>query len=241
MIYVVGDIHGEITKLKNLITNIECNDKNASYIFIGDYLDKGEDVFATLNYLTELNKKKECRFLIGNHEYLWLHYEKNDELSETYLMKYGGKETLKSLHVRTMYDAKKRLLDVFSSFFDLLQPYWNNDKFVVVHSGIPPEFYKTSINEIPINKFLFNRYDFIKERKLYYHKYKIIFGHTGFYYPYVDDFKIGIDTGACFLKTQPLTAICLDENTFIDSDNNRLSLNSFSKIYCPNIIRVKSN
>lgn len=241
MVYVIGDIHGEIAKLGNLVEYIECNDKYASYVFIGDYLDKGEDVFATLEYLTELNKKRECSFLLGNHEYIWLNYEENDFSSETYLMKYGGEETLKSLSAGTIYEGKKRLLENFSSFFDLLQPYWNDNEYVVVHSGIPPEFYETALDKIPVNKLLFNRYDFIQERKLYLNKYKIIFGHTGFYYPYVDDFKIGIDTAACFLKSQPLTAFCPDINTFIDSHNNKLTINSVSTEYCPNIVRVKSN
>lgn len=33
MTYVVGDIHGEITKLKNLVKNIKRVDNKANFIF----------------------------------------------------------------------------------------------------------------------------------------------------------------------------------------------------------------
>jgi hypothetical protein len=41
----------------------------------------------------------------------------------------------------------------------------------------------------------------------------VIFGHTGFYYPYSNEYKIGVDTAACFLETQPLTAFCIENNS----------------------------
>ena len=42
MNFVIGDIHGEVTKLKSLIKLIDKNEANPSFIFIGDYIDKGE-------------------------------------------------------------------------------------------------------------------------------------------------------------------------------------------------------
>ena len=43
MTFVIGDIHGEITKLKALINNIFYLDKNPHLIFIVDYINKVEN------------------------------------------------------------------------------------------------------------------------------------------------------------------------------------------------------
>ena len=42
MKFIIGDIHGEITKLKLLVKFIKDIDDKPELIFIGDYLDKGE-------------------------------------------------------------------------------------------------------------------------------------------------------------------------------------------------------
>ena len=60
MRFVIGDIHGEISKLKLLIKYILTLDKDPELIFIGDYLDKGEDPLAVLEFLISLNKQYDC-------------------------------------------------------------------------------------------------------------------------------------------------------------------------------------
>ena len=120
-----------------------------------------------------------------------------------------------------------------------MKPFWKNDKYVAVHSGIPIDYYLTPIESVPLDQLLFNRYKFINTNQLFLNHYIIIFGHTGFYSPYVDKCKIGIDTAACFLEDQPLTAFCPELNTFIDSNEKRLKINMYSSNYCPNIVRVK--
>lgn len=120
-----------------------------------------------------------------------------------------------------------------------MKPYWKGEKYIAVHSGIPVENYQTNIEDIPIDQLLFNRYNFIKVDRLFLDKYKVVFGHTGFYSPYVDNYKIGIDTAACFLETQPLTAYCTESNLLIDSSGKRKKIDEISGNYCPNIVRVK--
>lgn len=240
MIYVIGDIHGEIKKLTRLISFIEEQDDDPAYVFIGDYLDKGENSSETLVFLCDLRTKRECIFLMGNHEYLWLNLEKNQSFTENYLMRYGAKATMKSFNVDSLESAKKKMMKNFSSFFESLKPYWIYGDYVAVHSGIPPEYYQTPIEKIPIEQLLFNRYDFIKERNMYLNRYKIIFGHTGFYYPYIDHVKTGIDTAACYIENQPLTAFCPEKNFFIDSNSNSYTIDNLNFSICPNIVRLKS-
>jgi hypothetical protein len=114
------------------------------------------------------------------------------------------------------------------------------DEFLITHSGIPDKLYLLpDLRNIDSADFLFNRYDFIKSDKLYLNKYKIIFGHTGFFTPYVDNFKIGIDTSACYLFNQPLTAFCIDSRLFINSLGECTNLGEINRDCCPNIVRVK--
>jgi len=239
MIYIVGDIHGEITKLKSLVKTIHEKDKIPEFVFIGDYIDKGEDVKATLTFLKQLKKDFNCVFLLGNHEHFWLNLTAKDIEGQNYLLKYGAQATIRSLNAKGILDARQNLMDEFGDFFSLLKPYWKNDHFVAVHSGIKPSDYAIPIDDILVSELLFNRYDFLKQEKLYLEKYKVIFGHTGFYSPYVDPYKIGIDTAACFLEDQPLTAFCIDLNKFIDSSDRYYGLEEISLDICPNISRTK--
>ncbi len=240
MNFVIGDVHGECTKLRALINNIISVDKQPNFIFIGDYMDKGEDAYSTLKYLMQLSQEYNCIFLRGNHEYCWeLANDNNDKYAES-LTKYGGKNTINSISKGSSFlETKKILFTEFRSFFDLLKNYYAIGDYIITHSGLPPKLYNTTIEKIPTDQFLYNRYDFIRFDKLYFNK-KIIFGHTGFYSPYYDGYKIGIDTAACYLETQPLTAFCTNEEFFINSNNETSQLSSINQAVCPAIPRVKA-
>jgi len=236
--YVVGDIHGEITKLKNLIQKISNIDTKPEFIFIGDYIDKGENAKATLDYLDLFRKNFPCVFLLGNHEYFWKQAEKN----LNYLLNYGAKSTIHSFGFSDLVETKNFLFDRYKDLFNLMTDYYIVDAYFISHSGIDPQKYFTNdLNEIPTISFLFNRYSFIKEESYFQKKYKVIFGHTAFYKPYYDLYKIGIDTAACYLLSQPLTAFCIDNSMFINSHGQQYNLDSLPINACANIVRNKTN
>lgn len=239
MTFIIGDIHGEVSKLSSLLKLIEGIDKNALHIFIGDYIDKGENPKECLKLLDKFSEENDCIFLIGNHEHIWINLKEDDKNANDYLSKYGGLRTVKSFNNDGIYATKELMQEHFSSFLNRLVPYWRNEKYLVTHSGIEPEYMNDKLEKIPIEKLLFNRYDFIKYEKYFQNNRKIIFGHTGFYTPYVDSYKIGIDTAACFLEDQPLTAFCLEEKFFIDSKGGVCQLESMKLDRCPNIVRVE--
>lgn len=239
MNFVIGDIHGEKTKLEMLLNNIISIDEKPSFIFIGDYIDKGENPYSTLKYLQHFSEKHKCIFLKGNHEYYWELLSSDTDQHTNYLLKYGGLNTVHSIGKTSFLEAKTELFKEFGPFFSTLKNYHLTGKYVITHSGIPPELYKTPIENIPAEKLLFNRYDFIKTYKKYFDKI-VIFGHTGFYSPYYDGYKIGIDTAACYLDTQPLTAFCTDKDFFIDSYNQITQLSTINQDVCPAIPRIKA-
>jgi serine/threonine protein phosphatase 1 len=240
MKFAIGDIHGELSKLTTLLTAIEQVDKDADFIFVGDYLDKGEDPYATLAFLSELSQQCKCIFLRGNHEYYWeLLKSKTDDYA-TYLLKYGGKNTIHSVHPGcSLMEAKEKLFSDFGPFFQQLQNFYLGEHFLITHSGLPPDAFSSDLKTLPTEKFLFNRYPFFRTEKFFDGK-RIIFGHTGFYTPYYDGYKIGIDTAACYLPEQPLTAFCMDENFFINSSNQITQLTAIDTSVCPVIPRVKT-
>tara|TARA_Y100001970_G_scaffold77700_1_gene98874 strand:- start:98166 stop:98885 length:720 start_codon:yes stop_codon:yes gene_type:complete len=233
---VIGDIHGEFSKLKKLISLINKIDKNPKLIFLGDYIDKGENSKITLDYLVELKLKFETIFLMGNHEYQWLNYN----FYTNQILEYGGLRTINDFNSSDIADCQNILINKYKKIFDRLKRYVIIENFFICHSGIlnETESFK-SLNEIKIESLLFNRYEFLNQKNLFKSKYKIIFGHTAFYNPYVDDFKIGIDTGACYLADQPLTSFCIDNYDFINSNGESYNIEHINKDYCPLIIRNK--
>lgn len=237
MNYVIGDIHGEITKLSVLIDNIFKIDAFPSFVFIGDYIDKGENSRLVLDFLLDLNNKCQCVFLRGNHEHYWLSLDKNNVEIEQALFRYGAKNTIESFNTNDIYITQKLLLDRYSLLFNNLKDFYIIDNFVITHSGIPPSQFQKELEDIKQVDFLFNRYDFIGKNELFKNKI-VIFGHTGFYYPYYDGFKIGLDTSACYINEQPLTAFCTCNNLFINSSGDQYELSSLSIDSCPVIPRV---
>lgn len=239
MKYVIGDIHGEISKLKSLISIICNSDKNPTFIFLGDYVDKGENSFQTLEFLSTLKKQFTCHFLLGNHEYYWKNFSSNPEEFSTYLKKYGGESTTKDFSTNSFGETAKKMNDLFSDFFNDLKLFWEDDKYLVTHSGLTENAYQVrDAQQFLSSDVLFNRYQFIGNQKFFNHK-KIIFGHTGFYDVFYDQFKIGIDTSACYLETQPLTALCLDNELIIQSNGLSRPLLDLNTNSCPNIPRIK--
>jgi hypothetical protein len=155
-------------------------------------------------------------------------------------MKYGGMNTVHSFDKNISFsETKSRMFNEFRSFFSSLKNYYSADGYMITHSGIPAENFNTAIENIPAEKLFFNRYDFIKMQQPYFGQ-KVIFGHTGFYSPYYDGFKIGIDTAACYLEAQPLTAFCTSGEFFINSSDNIIQLSSINQSVCPAIPRVKA-
>ncbi|WP_420386062.1 metallophosphoesterase [Roseivirga sp.] len=240
MDYVIGDVHGEVSKLKELFDVISyLEDDDPRFIFIGDYVDKGQDPYATLSFLSEIDNREECLFIMGNHEYIWkqLPFEKRKYFD--YLTKYGGQITAKSFGTFDLFEARTRMFQAFKGFFEKMIPFWECDEYVVTHSGIPMAYYDNDLPNVPINQLLFNRYEFLKNEKLFNGSKKVIFGHTAFYYPYVDNYKIGVDTGACYLESQPLTAYCIQTSSFFNSFGVRTELSELSSSPTANIVRGK--
>lgn len=240
MRFAIGDVHGELKKLENLIHKLE-SFKPSSLFFVGDYIDKGSYSKETVEYLAALSKSIKCVFLIGNHEYAWLEFIKNGRY-EAFLNKHGAQMAARSFGITniTPHMAKERLYEPHKAFFDSLLSYVELEKYIISHSGLKTDSYHMPLDKIPVESFLFARYDFLANEERYMDK-KFIAGHTGFYYPFCDNAKICIDTGAVYLKSAPLTAFCIDEEFFADSNGEVYDLIDLPQNCRPSIIKERES
>jgi len=90
----IGDIHGCITALTSLIDLVELR-QDDKIITLGDYVDRGPNSRAVLEFVIELGKKHDLVALRGNHEIMMLDAREKRSWFEPWLQ-YGGQETLRS-------------------------------------------------------------------------------------------------------------------------------------------------
>lgn len=205
-IFAIGDIHGCIDKLENLLEKLPVDWTTDKLIFLGDYVDRGPDPKAVVQLLSELKAMHPYStiFLKGNHESLFLDFLENGTITDAFL-KFGGEKTIKSYQIdRESRKIPSKHLD----FLINLKTYYILDDFCFVHAGLKPGI---SIEEQDEDDLLWIRYEFI--RSDYDWGKRIIFGHTPFETPLIKPNKIGIDTGAVYGGR--LTCLVLPDIDFI--------------------------
>ncbi|NLD36031.1 MAG: serine/threonine protein phosphatase [Desulfatiglans sp.] len=200
--FIVGDLHGCREMLERMLSIIPWNPEADNLIFIGDYLDRGNDSKGVIDLLIKLSvtyPKVKC--LMGNHESIFLEYLFGGD-EKTFLVN-GGMTTLESYRVNgTTYIPPEHV-----SFIQSLHTLIELDNYYIVHAGLKPGL---NIKEQTVKDRLWIRESFITSE--YNFGKKVIFGHTPFYSPYITENKIGIDTGAVF--GNKLTCLELPDEKF---------------------------
>jgi serine/threonine protein phosphatase 1 len=194
-IFAIGDIHGRLDKLRDLLARLPYRPGRDRLVFLGDYLDRGPDSAKVLDLLCELRRRDPGTIaLLGNHEYLLLEYHRSgDPALLPYLRKLGIDTTLKSYGVHTGFGLHS--LDFLPASHRVwltdLRLYWESADYIFVHAGLEAGIPLAAQDATSCcesrDSFITSDYDFGK---------KVIFGHTEFELPLVTRTKIGIDTGA---------------------------------------------
>jgi len=143
-IFCLGDIHGELDKLNNLLDKLDIKPSD-SFVFLGDYVDRGLDSYGVIERLLTLNKTNKCVFLAGNHDVAFfddtrfrselplVNYKMDGEKYRYTLWNQGAKETYKS------YVAAGKDPSVHFKFYEMLEPYYilelDREKHLFVHGG----------------------------------------------------------------------------------------------------------
>jgi serine/threonine protein phosphatase 1 len=191
-IFIVGDIHGCLEMLKRLMDRIDWRPDQDGLIFLGDYIDRGEDPRGVVDFiLTLLKTSSLIQCLAGNHEDVFLSFLAGGDLGP--LLMNGGMTTLQSYEMDDKKEGEPTIPTDHMAFFQTLHPWLELKDYYVVHAGFRPgvDIQRQSFEDLMWIRepFIRSNYDFGK---------RVIFGHTPFYEPLVADNKIGLDTGAVF-------------------------------------------
>lgn len=204
----ISDIHGELEKLVSVLDKISPK-QDDTIVFMGDYIDRGANSREVVDKIIEMQNVCNCVYLIGSHEYALLH-AKTDDYFNYLFWNYGGDATVES------YGSFDNIFKIHGTFFKNLKPYYISGKYLFIHAGIRPGI---ALEEQDLSDMVYIRSEFYtKKHNL---PYKIIFGHTEFDEPQIQDDKICIDTGCGKYKDAHLTAIVIENDieSFVNSDS----------------------
>ncbi len=225
--FVIGDIHGALKALQQLIATLELQPDDR-LIFLGDYVDGWPESAQVIDYLMELENSYHCLFIRGNHDAWCEDWLAGKNADQVWLF-HGGAATVESYK---KYTAERKLEHL--QFFNRLMNY-HVDEYnrLFIHAGFSsmhgPEKEPYSSNyswdrtlwetarcldpRIPTDSKLFPK------RLLLFHE--IFIGHTPTLYYDIDVPMQGgnvfnIDTGAAFHGK--LTAMNIDTRQFWQSE-----------------------
>lgn len=156
---VIGDIHGALKALKQVLEKCSYNPEEDQLIFLGDYVDGYPESAQTIDYLIELKEKANFKpiFLIGNHDVWLLEWLVNGNMKLIWLSQ-GGSSTLASydelFNFTKNYKYSKK---EHKNFFKNSKPYYiDEDNNVFVHAGfINPDLSKEEISVLTWDRKLF--------------------------------------------------------------------------------------
>jgi serine/threonine protein phosphatase 1 len=224
---VVGDIHGGLRALKQVLEKLGPRD-NDTFIFVGDYVDGWSENAETVTFLIDFSRSFECIFIRGNHDELVYNFLKHNDDRPMWLA-HGGASSRES-YARLSETEIEAHLD----FFEALKNFHIDEKNrLFLHAGFTDqkgpqfEYYPNTVYwdrtlwemVCGIDEDLSEFDDkYPKRLKLF---FEIFIGHTpvtriGHTKPVNFANVWNIDTGAAFKG--PLTIMDVDTKAFWQSD-----------------------
>ena len=229
--YAVGDIHGRLDLLEQLLATIEDDVRKrrklrTDIVFLGDLIDRGPDSAGVVELLRTYRPSfARTWFLMGNHEEVMLKVLGGDGDVFKHWMRFGGAECVRSygadpaaLARMAPDDAiavlKNRIprehVEFLSGFGDTI----TFGSYLFVHAGIRPG---TSLADQLPTDLHWIREPFLHDESD--HGHIVVHGHTISEEVEALPNRIGIDTGA--YRTGVLTALGIEgtERWFLQTDN----------------------
>jgi len=134
--FAIGDVHGCLTALENVISSA-CITTQDTIVFLGDYVDRGPDTNGVISYVLELASTFNVVTLRGNHEVMML--DARDE-NEKYFMwqHFGGEETLNSYDLTDGTEWQHCVPENHWQFLEATDRIYETDTHIYVHAGLKP-------------------------------------------------------------------------------------------------------
>lgn len=197
-VFVIGDLHGEITQLNALLDSIEFNFNEDILISTGDLIDRGEDSSACLQLFHTTHN---FYHVLGNHEQLAIDAIKHQDFM---LWFYNGGDWYNRLNIANKYQIISCLYDLEQSGFYTISVIKNNNRTVIAHADIPNQHFEFGERYTAENKqyLLWNREsinNFVVGKNMNYTGAdRFIFGHTPLKEITHFNNVTYIDTAACY-------------------------------------------
>ncbi len=153
-LFVVTDIHGHFTILKEALLNVGFNEEDPNHLLIclGDYFDRGSENAPVLKYFERLKHKV---LLMGNHEELLKkllltgkvlpHNYINGTMAT--LNEFFGKYSIDPTDDTIDFSGKNRIADRIIDFINETVNYFETENYVFVHGYLPSCDYKQASEE----------------------------------------------------------------------------------------------
>jgi serine/threonine protein phosphatase 1 len=231
--YVVGDIHGRLDLLEQLLTKIHADIARRSarkvlIVFVGDLIDRGPSSAQVVERLrTYQHPKVRTVFLLGNHEEVLLRILTGESELITKWRWFGGTECLSSYGLDTeklgtlndeeaLEVIRRAIPREHVEFLESFDDSCRFGDYLFVHAGIRPGIEVDQQRQSDLRwirePFLFDETD---------HGFVVVHGHTIRPEVEIRPNRIGIDTGA--YRTGVLTALAIDgaETWVLDTGSAR--------------------
>ncbi|WP_235091324.1 metallophosphoesterase [Sphingomonas lutea] len=227
--YVIGDVHGRLDLLEQLLGRIEADmsaRKNADIVlaFVGDLIDRGPSSAQVVERLRNYGHEGvRTVFLLGNHEEVLLRILAGEDDLINGWLRFGGAECLRSYgeepgEIRSLSAdhalarIRAAIPEEHKTFLESFGDTFKFGDYLFVHAGVRPG--------VDLDSQLQKDLRWIRDPFLLHegdHGFVVVHGHTICKEVEERPNRIGIDTGA--YATGVLTALAIDQGKrwFIDT------------------------
>ena len=233
-IYAIGDIHGELDRLKDAVKKVERDGgTDARVVFLGDYIDRGSNSKGVIEYLLDgVSADKKWTCLLGNHDQMFSLFMEDCDIQMTVNFHWlddrlGGKKTLASYGVEVddtdfkQHTQARAIAAVPSEHIDFLDSLPRsltlNDLFFV-HAGIRPGVPLEQQNK---DDLLWIRGEFLEDTRK--HPKLVVHGHTPVENAQHYGNRVNLDTG-CGYGYKLTTAVFEGSDCWVLTDEGRSPL-----------------
>lgn len=143
-IFVVSDVHGHYTLLKEALNRAGFDKENEEHLLIccGDYFDRGNENAEILRFFERLQHKVLLR---GNHEDMLLKLFQTGKLQQHHyingtmrtLENFFGKYAIDPVDDTIDFSGKTRITERLCEFIEETVDYYETEKYVFVHGWLP--------------------------------------------------------------------------------------------------------
>ena len=222
-IYAIGDVHGRLDLLNALLADIEADDAGrpearTTLIFLGDLVDRGPNSRGVVERLMDFDHPRiTVRFLMGNHEEVFLSSLAGDLRALRLLIRIGGRETILSYGVTAdeyrdldfedlAVLIKQKVPEAHIRFLSAFERSIEAGDYLFVHAGVRPG---VALPDQSASDLRWIRDTFLRHRESF--GKLVVHGHSVTEEADVRSNRIGIDTGA--YASGRLTALGLEKDS----------------------------